>query len=100
MDKSLWTDRCDYIDLEKCDNLNNNNMNLIVLQLNIRSLLVHQDELKDYCSILKNETHLWMYYCYVKHSYQKEDINLSIFLATPYYQITEKSQKVVAQPYL
>ena len=47
MDKSLWTDRCDYIDLEKCDNLNNNNMNLIVLQLNIRSLSVHQDDLKD-----------------------------------------------------
>ena len=47
MDKSLWTDRCDYIDLEKCVNLNNNNMNLIVLQLNIRSLLAHQDELKD-----------------------------------------------------
>ena len=47
MDKSLWTDRCDYIDLEKCDNLNNNNMNLIVLQLNIQSLLAHQDDLKD-----------------------------------------------------
>ena len=47
MDKSLWTDRCDYIDLEKCDNLNNNNMNLIVLQLNIPSLLAHQDELKN-----------------------------------------------------
>ena len=47
MDKSLWTDRCDYIDLENCDNLNNNNMNLIVLQLNIQSLLVYQDDLKD-----------------------------------------------------
>ena len=47
MDKSLWTDGCDYIDLEKCNKLNNNNMNLIVLQLNIWSLLAHQDELKD-----------------------------------------------------
>ena len=45
--RSLWTDRCHYIDMEKCDNLNNNSMNLIVLQLNIRSLLTYQDELKD-----------------------------------------------------
>ena len=47
LDKSLWTDRCDYIDMEKCDKLNNNSMNLIVLQLNVRSLLAHQGELKD-----------------------------------------------------
>ena len=46
-DKSLWTDKCDYIDVDKCDNLNTNNMNLIVLQLNIRSLLAHQTELRN-----------------------------------------------------
>ena len=46
-DKSLWTDRCDYIDVDKCNNLNTNNMNLIVLQLNIRSLLAHQTELRN-----------------------------------------------------
>ena len=35
LDKSLWNDRCNYIDMEECDNLNSNNMNLIVLQLNV-----------------------------------------------------------------
>ena len=47
------TDRCDYIDLEKCEDLNNNNINFIVFQLNIQSLLVHQDELKDLLFNLK-----------------------------------------------
>ena len=45
LDKSLWNDKCDYLDLETCSNLNPNNYNLLVLQLNIRSLLVHQLEL-------------------------------------------------------
>ena len=42
LDKSLWNDKYDYLDLETCINLNPNNYNLLVLQLNIRSLLVHQ----------------------------------------------------------
>ena len=45
--KSLWNDRCDYIDMEKCDNLNSNSMNLIVLQLNVQSLLAHLGKVKD-----------------------------------------------------
>ena len=45
LDESLWNDKCDYLDLESCSNLNPNNYNLLVLQLNIRSLLVHQLEL-------------------------------------------------------
>ena len=45
LDASLWNDKCDYIELEECDNLNPNNYNLIVMQLNIRSVLYHQQEL-------------------------------------------------------
>ena len=45
LDDLLWNDKCDYIELEKCSNLNPNNYNLIVMQLNIRSLLAHQHEL-------------------------------------------------------
>ena len=43
--ESLWNDKCDYLDLETCIYLNPNNYNLLVLQLNIRSLLAHQLEL-------------------------------------------------------
>ena len=45
LDNTLWNDNCDYIDIENCTDLNPNNYNLIVLQLNIRSLLSHQHEL-------------------------------------------------------
>ena len=41
----LWNDKCDYMDIENCANLNPNNYNLMVLQLNIRSLLSHQHDL-------------------------------------------------------
>ena len=44
-DEPLWNDKCDYIDPEECDNLNPNNLNLIVLQLNIHSIISHQIEL-------------------------------------------------------
>ena len=50
LDGSLWNDKCDYIELEKCSNHNPNNYNLIVMQLNIRSLLAHQQEL---CQLLR-----------------------------------------------
>ena len=43
---SLWSDRCDYLDINKCNNLNLSNFNFIVLQLNIRSILLNQLELK------------------------------------------------------
>ena len=44
--KSLWNDKCDYIQPDSCTNLNIDNYNLIILQLNIRGLLSHQSELK------------------------------------------------------
>ena len=46
LDNTLWNDKCDYVDIEGTTNLNPNNYNLAVLQLNIRSLLAHQQELK------------------------------------------------------
>ena len=45
MDSCLWNDRCDYIELDHCTNLNQNNYNLITMQLNSRSILAHQQEL-------------------------------------------------------
>ena len=50
LDGSLWNDKCNYIYLEKCGNHNPNNYNLIVMQLNVRSLLAHQQEL---CQIIR-----------------------------------------------
>ena len=44
--KSLWSDKCDYIDPHNCSNLNTDGYNLTILQLNIRSLLAHQSDLK------------------------------------------------------
>ena len=44
--KSLWNDKCDYIQPDSCVNLNTDNYNLMVLQLNIRGLISQQDELK------------------------------------------------------
>ena len=35
IDWSLWNDKCDYYDTDKCDNLNLNGYNFIVFQLNI-----------------------------------------------------------------
>ena len=46
LDNTLWNDKCDYVEIEGTANLNPNNYNLSVLQLNIRSLLAHQQELK------------------------------------------------------
>ena len=51
LDSSLWNDKCDYIELDECDNLNTNNYNLIVLHLNIRSVLSHHHEL---CQLIKS----------------------------------------------
>ena len=46
LDNTLWNDKCDYVEIKGTTNLNPNNYNLSVLQLNIRSLLAHQQELK------------------------------------------------------
>ena len=51
LDSSLWNDKCDYVELDKCVNLNPNNYNLIVMQLNIRSLLSHQQHL---CQLIRS----------------------------------------------
>ena len=55
MDRSLWNDKCDYYNTDKCDNLNPNGYNFIVFQLNIRSLLSHQNELKELLNKLENK---------------------------------------------
>ena len=46
LDSSSWNDKCDYIEIDNCKDLNPNNYNLVVVQLNIRSLLLKQLELK------------------------------------------------------
>ena len=46
LDESLLNDNCNYMEIETCFNLNPSNYNLLVLQLNIRSILAHQHELK------------------------------------------------------
>ena len=46
LDSSLWNDKCDSIDVERCMNMNPDNYNLLVMQLKIQSLLAHQHELK------------------------------------------------------
>ena len=38
LDSALWNDKCDYIELDKCHNLNLNDYNLIILQLNIQRI--------------------------------------------------------------
>ena len=45
LNSCLSNDKCDYIELDHCTNLNQNNYNLITMQLNIRSILAHQQEL-------------------------------------------------------
>ena len=46
VNESLWNDKCDYINTDKCKDLNPNGFNLIILQLNIKSLLSNITELK------------------------------------------------------
>ena len=46
VNESLWNDKCDYLNIEDCINLNPKNYNMNILQLNVRSLLAHQSELK------------------------------------------------------
>ena len=46
LDNTLWNDKYDYVDIEGTSNLNPYSYNLAVLQLNIRSILAHQQELK------------------------------------------------------
>ena len=55
IDENLWNDKCDYIDTNSCTNLNPNDYNLIVLQLNTRSILSKQTELKQLLHTLENK---------------------------------------------
>ena len=52
-DKSIWSDKCDYVDPLKCINLNPDEYNLVVMQLNIQGLLSHQTRLKHLLQILE-----------------------------------------------
>ena len=54
IDESLWNDKCDYIDPRNAKNLNPSGLNLVVLQLNIRSILSHITELKTANSYFRN----------------------------------------------
>ena len=54
LDRSMWNDKCDYLDLKKCKNLNPYNFNLLVMQLSIRSLISHQIELNQLLRDLEN----------------------------------------------
>ena len=54
-DQSLWNDKCDYIDIESCIDLNPNNYHLAVLQLIIRSILSKQMELNQLLRDLENK---------------------------------------------
>ena len=55
LDQSLWNDKCDYVDIENCRDLNPNNYNLAVLQPNIRSILSKQMELNQLLRDLENK---------------------------------------------
>ena len=51
----MWSDKCDYLDPTSCNDLNPGNYNLVVMQLNIRSLLAHQTELRELLQIMSNK---------------------------------------------
>ena len=53
LDESLWSDKCDYIDLDSSSDLNLNGLNLVVCQLNIHSVLSNQDGIKQLLAQLK-----------------------------------------------
>ena len=53
LDESLWSDKCDYIDLDSSNNLNPNGLNLIICQLNVHSLLSNQDGIRQLLANLK-----------------------------------------------
>ena len=55
VDKSLWSDKCDYLDPVLCMNFYTDNFNFIVMQLNIRSILAHQNELRQLLQTMANK---------------------------------------------
>ena len=55
LDHSLWNDKCDYCKLSKFTNFNPDSYNLVVLQLNIRSMLSNLSELQQLICTLDNK---------------------------------------------
>ena len=55
LDHSLWNDKCDYYELSKLTNFNLDGYNLLVLQLNIRSMLSNLSELRQLIHTLDNK---------------------------------------------
>ena len=53
LDESLWSDKCDYINLDSSNNMNPNGLNLIICQLNVHSLLSNQDGIRQLLANLK-----------------------------------------------
>ena len=53
LDDSLWNDKCDYLLPDNCTNINPKNYNMVVMQLNIRSVLAKQLELNQLLSLLE-----------------------------------------------
>ena len=54
-DHSLWNDKCDYYELSKVTDFNPDGYNLVVLQLNIRSMLTNISESRQLISTLDNK---------------------------------------------
>ena len=50
----MWSDKCDYMDVDGCKNLNPLNYNFTVMQLNVRGILSNQMELKKLLNDLRN----------------------------------------------
>ena len=55
VDESLWSGKCDYLDPSNCKDLNPENYNLVVMQLNIRSILAHQTGLRQLLQVMSNK---------------------------------------------
>ena len=55
IDRNLWNDKCDYYELSKVTNFNPDGYNLVVLQLNIRSMLTNLSELQQLITTLDNK---------------------------------------------
>ena len=51
----MWNDKCDYYELSKLTNFNPDGYNLVVLQLNIRSMLSNVSELQQLIHTLDNK---------------------------------------------
>ena len=55
LDESLWNDKCDYLDLHSATYLNPSGLNLVILELNMRSILSHLSDLKQLLHVLESK---------------------------------------------